>query len=70
MKVEFDVGKTVHNQTVVLMAEKTPNGSWNYQLVKHAANQRDDTVQLYGLTDAMLESMTKAHAKLKAMDKA
>ena len=70
MKVEIDVGKTAHNQTVVLVAQKEANGSWIYQLVKHAANQRDDTDCLYGLTDAVLESITKAHAKLKAMDKA
>lgn len=70
MKVVIEVGQTVHKQTVALVAEKQPNASWKYMLVKHAANQLDDTVQLYGLTDAVLESIAKAHAKVKAMDKA
>lgn len=70
MKVEIEVGQTVYKQTVALVAEKQPNASWKYMLVKHAENQRDDTVQLYGLTDVVLESIAKAHAKVKAMDKA
>lgn len=69
MKIEFDVGKTAHNQTVVLTAKPQNDGTYRYDLVKHAACQRDDTVVLFDLTDETLAEIAAAHAKMKELRK-
>lgn len=67
MKIEFDVGKTVHSQSVVLLATQQSNGTWLYELVKHAAGQRDDTVHLPNLTDETMAAIGAAYQRTKEM---
>ncbi len=70
MKIEIDVGKTAFSQSVVLMASQQSNGTWLYELVKHAAGQRDDTVHLPNLTDETMAAICAAYQKTKALAKA
>ena len=59
MKIEFELGVTQHSQRVTLTVDKTGQRP-AYAITKHAASQRDDTVQLYGLTDENVDLLTKA----------
>ena len=59
MKLEFELGVTQHSQRVTLIVDKTSQRP-AYAITKHAANQRDDTVQLYGLTDENMDLLAKA----------
>ncbi|MBL8386994.1 MAG: hypothetical protein JNK17_02035 [Hydrogenophaga sp.] len=70
MKIEIDVGKTSHSQSVVLVATQQSNGTWLYELVKHAAAQRDDTVHMPNLTDETMAAICAAYLKTKALAKA
>lgn len=54
-KVEFSLGKTAHNQPVRLVWEY---GSWT--LHRDAANQRDESEAVRGLTDENLLAMSEA----------
>lgn len=70
LRIEIDVGKTVHNQSVVLLATQQSNGTWLYELVKHAAGQRDDTVHMPYLTEETMAAIGAAYLKTKALAKA
>ena len=59
MKIEFELGVTPHSQRVTLIVDKTGQRP-AYAITKHAASQRDDTVQLYGLTDEDMDLLAKA----------
>lgn len=59
MKIEFELGVTQHSQRVMLTVDKT-NPVATYVITKHAAGQRDDTVTLFGLTDEVMDNITKA----------
>lgn len=67
MKIEFEVGKTAHNQTVLMVAKPQTDGTYRYDLVRHAANQRDETVVLFDLTDEALEGIAQAHARVREL---
>lgn len=69
MKIEFELGKTAHNQPVLMVAKSQTDGTYRFDLVKNAANQRDDTVVLFDLTDEVLEGIAQAHAKMKELKK-
>lgn len=69
MKIEFDLGKTAHNQPVLMVAKPQTDGTYRYDLVKNAVNQRDDTVVLFDLTDEVLQGIAQAHAKMKELKK-
>lgn len=69
MKIEFDLGRTAHNQAVLMVAKPQTDGTYRYDLVKNAANQRDDTVVLFDLTDETLDGIAKAHTKMKELRK-
>jgi hypothetical protein len=65
VRIDFDLGSTAHRQPLQLVAKPQNDGTFRYDLVKHAGNQRDDTVTLFDLSDESLEAITKAHAMMK-----
>jgi len=67
-RMEFELGKTTHEQRVVLVAHPRPGGAgYQYDLVKHPQGQRDDTVRIFSLTDEVLDALCAAHQKAKGM---
>lgn len=69
MKIEFDLGKTAYNQPVLMVAKPQADGSYRYDLVKNAVNQRDDKVVMFDLTNEVLDGIAQAHAKMKELKK-
>lgn len=67
MEIKFTLGKTVHQQPVLLVAKPQANGTYLYDLVKQAVGQQDDTVVVFNLTDDTLEAIAQAHAKMKEL---
>lgn len=65
VSMTFYVGQTPHQQAVKLIAQPKAGGGFLYDLEKEAANQRDDTVRLFDLTDDVLDGIAKAHAAIK-----
>ena len=59
MKIEYELGVTKHSQRLTFTADKT-GPITTYQITKHAAGQRDDTVILFGLTDDVMDELAKA----------
>lgn len=59
MKIEFELGVTVHNQRVTLLVDKT-HARTGYTIKQHAACQRDDTVTLHDMTDENMDLLAKA----------
>jgi len=59
VKIEYELGVTLHSQRLTLTADKTGTTT-TYQITKHAGGQLDDTVILFGLTDDVLDMLAKA----------
>lgn len=59
MKIEFELDVAQHGQRITLTVDKTFRHPV-YAITKHAVNQRDDTVNLYGLTDENMDLLIKA----------
>ncbi len=59
-KIEYTVGKTINKQTVKLIRETNPFNVTSWTLQKLAADQRDDTVTIYGLDDDTILNMAQA----------
>lgn len=66
MKIGIDVGCTIYNQSVELVARRaTPQEPWVFDIVKHAAGQRDDTDTIHNLPADVIEAMARAVADVK-----
>ena len=59
MKLEFELGVTLHSQRVTFIVDKT-HARTGYTIKQHAACQRDDTVTLHDLTDENMDLLAKA----------
>lgn len=69
MKVEIEVGKTVHNQSLKLVAARAqPGDPWLFGLFKEAVSQRDEPDAIRGLSMEVLEAIGKAVATVKGID--
>jgi len=60
LKIEFEVGKTRHNQTVKLIREHQSNGVPTWTIQKIAADQRDETDTIRGLDETTILRMAEA----------
>lgn len=60
LKIEFAVGKTVHNQTVKLIRESQSNGVPSWTIQKVACDQRDQTDTIVGLDEETILNMAEA----------
>lgn len=58
-RIEFDVGQTRHGQAVRLVRE-IRDGVPDWQLIRDAANQRDEGATVTGLTPEIIANMAKA----------
>lgn len=69
MKVEIELGKTIHSQPLRLVAARAnPGAPWQFGLFKDAANQRDENDSILGLTVEVLEAIGKAVATVKGIE--
>lgn len=69
MKVEMDVGKSLHGQPVKVIAQrKGPRDPWMFDLVKEPVGQRDDRVVMYSLPADVLEAIGRVAANVKKLD--
>jgi len=65
-RTEFYIGETVHGQSVRLIHERQVGAAaYTWTLVQDAANQRDDTNRIGGLTDDALLSIADAVKSVK-----
>lgn len=68
MKIEIDVGKTVHGQAVQVVARRAgPRDPWVFEVVKLPAGQRDDEVTLFALPAEVLKAIGKAAADVELL---
>lgn len=58
-KTEYACGSTKYNQSVVLTISNTDKGE-EIKITKNAANQRDDTESIFGLSADNILSMAAA----------
>lgn len=58
--ITYDVGCTVYNQPLMLTWTRDSSGTGNWVLRKEAADQRDDTCVIFGITDRNLMEIASA----------
>ena len=59
-KIEFAVGETHYHQPLRLIWGCDSNNRWGWSLHRDAANQRDDYVQIGGMSDEVILKMAEA----------
>ena len=59
-KSEYDVGKDVHGRTVTLIFEDSQYARKEWTIHVEAANQRDETQCIRGLTPEVILAMAEA----------
>lgn len=67
IRVSFELGPTVYGQAVELECELAWGRDPVWTLTKHAANQRDETERIFGVTTAQLHAIAGALARAKGI---
>lgn len=68
MKIEIDLGETIHGQPLQLVAWRHDAGTpWVFDLVKMPGGQRDDKLIVHNMPLSALEAMGRALAMVKGI---
>jgi hypothetical protein len=59
-RIEYSVGKTIHDQPVTLVWERDYMNRASWRLHRAEINQRDEPADIYGLTDDVILAMAEA----------
>ncbi len=59
-RIEYHVGQTRHGQLLRFIQERGSDGVVSWTLRREAANQRDDSAYISGLTAEAIERMAEA----------
>lgn len=60
VKVEFDIGQTIHKQSVKMIYERDSMNRMSWTIIRCAADQRDDTDTIRGLPSDVIKEMAEA----------
>ncbi len=59
-RIEYEVGNDAYSRAVTLFLEKSGRGTMEYGIHVEAANQRDETQTVRGLTREVILAMAEA----------
>lgn len=59
-RIEYEVGNDAYSRAVTLILEPSSTGQMQYGIYVEAANQRDETQRVIGLTREVILAMAEA----------